>query len=44
MSHKLNVTNNLFSSFISFVFGVIYLFLFFVREGIEGGDNWYANL
>ena len=33
MLHKLNVTYNLFSSFIRFVFGV---FFFFWREGIEG--------
>ena len=41
MCHKLNVAYNLFSSFVSFVFGVFFLFL---QEGIEGGDKWYANL
>ena len=35
MSHKLNVAYNLFSCFISFVFGVF----FSLREGIEGGDK-----
>ena len=39
VSHKLNVTYNLFSSFITFVFGVFFLF-FFLREGIEGDDKW----
>ena len=36
VSRKLNVTYNLLSSFISFVFGVF----FFCREGIDGGDKW----
>ena len=52
MSHKLNVTYNLFSSFICFAFGVFFLFFFvlssfvlfcfafFLRNGINGGDKW----
>ena len=44
MSHKFNATYNQFSSFRSFVFVVFFFSFLFLREGIDGGDKWLANL
>ena len=44
MSHKLNIHIQSIFFFCKICFWCIFSFFFFLREGIDGGDKWYANL